>query len=291
MAWIELHQSLIRHPKVIRVSEALGVSRLTIVGHMAALWCWALDAKPDGGPLTDLDVRTGAEWVGRKDFTAALTDARFIDAGVDGLWLHNWPIYTGKLRDQRELRKQSNREAQTRRRERLSASSQRVVSADFDDSQHSTQPNPTQQNRTEPDPETEGSPLPPIDPETRAEARTVYDAMSSELGLHGVPAGWAESWLQTCKPALIIHAIGIAKERGKRSRAYVDGILNDPTFELPRQHQRASGNGSAPPDPEPRPLTAGEIAEYEAAAAWQREHPNRQIAVLEGALARERQSR
>jgi hypothetical protein len=147
MAWIELHQSLIRHPKVLRVAEQLGVPRVAVVGHMAALWCWALDAKPAGGPLTDLDIRAGAEWTSRKDFTEALAIAGFVDKDMEGFWLHDWDEYTGKLREQRELRKKSNRDSQRRRRERMSASSHADVSADIADSQQSTQPNQTIPNQ------------------------------------------------------------------------------------------------------------------------------------------------
>ena len=111
MAWIELHQSLVRHPKVLRVASRLRVSEEAVIGHMATLWCWALDAKPQGGPLTDLDVRAGANWKARSDIVSALIDARFLDEQDDGLWLHDWPEYAGRLIRQREMAKERARKA------------------------------------------------------------------------------------------------------------------------------------------------------------------------------------
>ena len=176
MAWIELHQSTIRHPKIIRAAATLGVSRLLIVGHLAALWCWALDAKPDGGPLTDLDIRTGAEWGERKDFTAALVDAGLLDAETDGLWIHDWDEYAGRLIRQRAMARDRARRSRGESPQRA-----RSVRAEF----ASTQPNPTQ-----PDPK--GS-LPAASPQKKPIKRvTVVDEAFIEemISKHSpVPAG------------------------------------------------------------------------------------------------------
>lgn len=111
MAWIELHQSLVRHPKVLRVSAALRVSEEAVIGHMATLWCWALDAKPQGGPLSALDVRAGSNWKARADIATALAEAGFLDERGDGYWLHDWTEYAGRLIRQREMAKQRARRA------------------------------------------------------------------------------------------------------------------------------------------------------------------------------------
>lgn len=160
MAWIEFHQALPRHPKTIRVARTLGIPRAQVCGHLAMLWCWALDACPDGGPLSSIDVITGAEWAGRKDFPAALLDASFLDERPSGLFLHDWDEYTQRLRDNRDRRRDANRDSQRRRRTRLAARASAAMSAldvltnddghddghrDIADNQHPTEP-----NRTEP---------------------------------------------------------------------------------------------------------------------------------------------
>jgi hypothetical protein len=140
MAWIELHQEVFRHPKVLRVAATLRVSNETAVGHIAALWCWALDAKPDGGPLGDIDIRAGANWSTRKDITAALLDAGLIDQHADGYWLHDWDDYAGRLLRQRAEAKERMRNVRARSTNVPERARTFMV----------TQQNRTEQNTTEP---------------------------------------------------------------------------------------------------------------------------------------------
>lgn len=48
MAWIELHQSLPQHRKLLALRDALGLRTPAAIGHMCLLWLWALDNAPDG---------------------------------------------------------------------------------------------------------------------------------------------------------------------------------------------------------------------------------------------------
>ena len=96
---------------MLRVAARLRVSEEAVIGHMATLWCWALDAKPQGGPLSPLDVRAGANWKARSDIVAALVEARLLDEEDDGLWLHDWTEYAGRLIRQREMAKARARKA------------------------------------------------------------------------------------------------------------------------------------------------------------------------------------
>lgn len=113
MAWIELHQSVHKHRKTLAVAEALHKSRHVIVGHLTELWCWALDAAPDGGPLTAKQVAEGASWPGKADvFASALTDAGYLEVHGNGTYhLHNWADYAGKLVSRRAANKQRMRDA------------------------------------------------------------------------------------------------------------------------------------------------------------------------------------
>ena len=116
MAWIELHQSLPQHRKLLALRDALGLRTPAALGHMCLLWLWALDNAPDGD-LSALPARQLAEicqFSERRagDLAVALRTSGFVDAD----WrLHDWGDYTGRLIDQRA----ASRERQRRRRARL----------------------------------------------------------------------------------------------------------------------------------------------------------------------------
>lgn len=106
MAWIELHQSVIKHRKTLAVAEALGKPRQLIVGHLSELWCWAIDAAPEGGPLSAQQLKEGAGWAGNAQrFADALCTAGYIDVTDCGYALHNWPDYAERLSQKRHANK------------------------------------------------------------------------------------------------------------------------------------------------------------------------------------------
>ena len=98
MAWIELHQSLPQHRKLLALRDALGLRTPAALGHMCLLWLWALDNAPDGD-LSALPARQLAEicqFSERRagDLAVALRTSGFVDAD----WrLHDWGDYTGRL--------------------------------------------------------------------------------------------------------------------------------------------------------------------------------------------------
>lgn len=120
--WIESHQHLRLHPKTRRAARLLGISRPALIGHLQCLWWWALDHAEDGdlSRFDALDIAEAADWDG--DETAlvdALTNcgpggsAGFLEGGgvvsdptrglkAEGLALHNWWTYAGKLIARRE---------------------------------------------------------------------------------------------------------------------------------------------------------------------------------------------
>jgi hypothetical protein len=97
MAWIESHQSLLNHRKTGRLARALGISKITAIGHLHVFWWWCLDNAPDGN-LTGIDaedIAEGAGWEGDPaEFIKALHFAGFLD---DGEGVHDWYEYAGKL--------------------------------------------------------------------------------------------------------------------------------------------------------------------------------------------------
>src|SRR5215831_9814779 len=154
MAWIESHQSLGHHRKTLQVAATLKVDRHKLIGHLQVLWWWGLDNADSTGKLGHVSTRAiaeAAEWPARDSdrFVHALTSAGFLEHDQEGFSLHDWYDYAGKLTDARVLRRESNRIAQSARRQRLR---QRTVSADSSASQQSTVPNPTGPDRTGPAP-------------------------------------------------------------------------------------------------------------------------------------------
>ncbi len=113
MAWIESHQALARHWKVIRLATALGIGKPQAIGHLHLLWWWAADYADDGNleKFTNPEITAAAEWAGDPDaFVKALQDACWLD----GKKLHDWEEYFGKVLHGRRR----NRDKQQRHRDR-----------------------------------------------------------------------------------------------------------------------------------------------------------------------------
>jgi hypothetical protein len=114
VAWLELHQSLTRHPKILAIARIMGWSRQQAIGTMADLWLWALDYAPDGR----LDVHGAAVVAAavdcdrENDFWNALMQTRLID---DDFRIHDWMEYAGKLKSARnaDAKRKRNTRAST----------------------------------------------------------------------------------------------------------------------------------------------------------------------------------
>ena len=103
MAYIEVHQELIDHPKIKRMSRMLGIHPMQAVGHVLGLWCWALDYALDGdvSRFDAMDLAEAARW---DDDPERLVKA-LVECGPGGAaglldpdWrLHDWRMYTAGL--------------------------------------------------------------------------------------------------------------------------------------------------------------------------------------------------
>jgi hypothetical protein len=159
MAYIQVHQSLGHHRKTLRMAARLKCDHHKLLGHLIDLWWWGLDnASPQGllGRVAPEELAIAAGWA-TKDagrFVEALLECGgdgqpgFLERSALGYMLHDWPDYAGKLNDQRALRRESNRRAQSARRQRLQTAD---VSADSQRSQHPTGPDLTGPDLTGPD--------------------------------------------------------------------------------------------------------------------------------------------
>lgn len=121
MAWIESHQALGRHPKLLKLAGALRVHRAQALGHLHYLWWWALDYAPTGdvSALSSAEIAAAAEWSGDVEKIAqALRESGWLDP--DGT-IHNWMLYAGKLIEQRQNEREKTRERVREYRERRNA--------------------------------------------------------------------------------------------------------------------------------------------------------------------------
>lgn len=114
MAWIEVHQTLDRHPKVLKVMKLLRISRFEAVGLMITLWLWCLDFAQDGD-LGRYDAEELAEAIGWRGDPVALVDALcaagLLDGEGESLTIHDWDDYAGRLIEKREANTKRMRDA------------------------------------------------------------------------------------------------------------------------------------------------------------------------------------
>lgn len=118
MAWIESHQALSRHRKTLALAALLKTDRHKVLGHLHELWWWGLDNADVNGLLGNVSDRVIAEAAGwtltnSGAFLAALVEAGFMDVGEDGLTLHDWYEYAGKLNERREENRERMRKKRT----------------------------------------------------------------------------------------------------------------------------------------------------------------------------------
>lgn len=154
MAWIESHQELRDHPKVVRLARLLDVHRTSAVGMLHFLWWWALDHAEDGD-LSDYeasDLAAACDWQGDPEvLVKALRDCGpgsregFLAVEGDRLVLHDWWQYAGKLVERRRAdrdRKRAGRNADPPEVPKTSTGRP----PDIAETAYVTVPNPTQPN-------------------------------------------------------------------------------------------------------------------------------------------------
>lgn len=137
MAWIESHQTLGRHPKLMRLAGKLRIHRAQAIGHLQYLWWWALDYAPTGdiSALAPAEISAASEWQGEPSlFQKSLIECGWLDS--DG-HIHDWMEYAGRLVEERK------RDAERKRMSRIASAGHPA-----DGGRTAPVPNPTQPNRT-----------------------------------------------------------------------------------------------------------------------------------------------
>ncbi len=179
MAWIQVHQQLKDHRKLLAAADELEIEPAHMLGLLTSFWLWALDNAPSGslGGISNRMIARAAQWNGSPDiFVEAMANAGLLDEANGGeLEIHDWYEYAGKLIDQREAEK--NRSKRRRAAAAASTSDDRrttagqAVDGTADDQKKTAgrvkQTRP-KQSRPEQTRETEGD-LPPS-PQTEAKA-------------------------------------------------------------------------------------------------------------------------
>lgn len=230
MAWIELHDTLPDHKKVLAVATALKADKDLIVGKLVRLWVWALNNREDGR-FSEQDVATIAEIMrfrGKpQKLITALLDARLLDYDGCNYMIHDWDERVGMLLAKREASRSQARDRQRRRRDRQRDASDTChadVTRDKTDCHAATVPKPY---HTDDDDDGE-------DDTARAYAEAERVVAASYRAAFGRDATTAEvaaisrTAVLNNKVAIIGHAIDLAAVFGVKAVVkYVNRIVRD----------------------------------------------------------------
>lgn len=178
MAWIESHQEVGRHPKTKKLARLLGVSLPAAVGHLHYLWWWTLDFAQDGTleKFDGYDLADAMQWDGDPNqLVEALISAGYIDDTEDGLVIHDWKDYAGKLLERRakdRARKRAASEAASSPQDfRGNSDGNDEESAETPSASFVTVPNSTLPNQTVHDSTLPNSTMTPPEAQTLQERR------------------------------------------------------------------------------------------------------------------------
>lgn len=97
MAWIESHQELETHPKLLRLCNLLQVKQPQAIGHLMCLWWWSLKYAEDGvlDRFDVADLLLACRYEGSEQvFIEAMTKSGFLDQNP--LKIHDWVRYAGQ---------------------------------------------------------------------------------------------------------------------------------------------------------------------------------------------------
>lgn len=99
MTWIQLDTTLFTHQKIIVAAEALDLPEVHVVGHLAALWSWAMDHAGDGIlPASSRVIARAAQYDGdAQAFVGVLVGVGLLDDRNGAYAIHDWVDYSGKL--------------------------------------------------------------------------------------------------------------------------------------------------------------------------------------------------
>lgn len=119
--WIELHDNLPDHPKIVKLAALTKMDRDLARAKLERLWLWALTNRLSGALsyddvllLTDVMRIKGDP---QKMVDALVTCGLLEDTG-DGYYIHDWDEHAGALIDRRERQRQQARERKRKSRDK-----------------------------------------------------------------------------------------------------------------------------------------------------------------------------
>lgn len=264
MAWIQVHQQLKDHRKLLAAADELEIEPAHMLGLLISFWLWALDNTPSGSldGISNRMIARAAQWNGAPDaFVDAMANAGLLDAGGDILEIHDWYEYTGKLIDQREAEK--NRSRRRRAAAASAADDLPATAGQTEDKAESDrgkaagrvkqstphQSTPKQSTPTKGDP----PPAPPTESKPDAQERRFaefWQQYPKKIGKKAAQASWKRLKPDMALFELIMQAIAAAKASEQWNRESGRFIPNPSTWlnqgrwddELP-----ASGTTFTPP--------------------------------------------
>lgn len=128
--WIQVYSNLIRHPKVTKLADKLGLSckdtspNVVAAGMLVSLWLWAAQNATEGdlSECSDRAIAEAAEYKKKPSvFVDALMDAKFLD---NDRKLHDWSEYAALLIDCNERQREQTRKRVAKHRARKKAQQQ-----------------------------------------------------------------------------------------------------------------------------------------------------------------------
>lgn len=213
MAYIESHQSLRNHKKLLRAASVWGMRRAEAIGYLHLLWWWAVDnIGPDGdlGDISDGELAMGADWPGDAElFAEGLRQAGFLDQTDGGRFLHDWMDYAGKYQARRAADRERARETYAARSSPAARDSRKSLARDSEETRSSnkktekTEKTDTSGHGDAADAATAGGEAvsPEQPPDTSAE-QSVLDAWNEAWS----PVPWPQKKRMTDKRRSHIHA-------------------------------------------------------------------------------------
>lgn len=98
--YVPLYADSVRHPKIRKASKLLGIKPVHMLGHMVALWTWCIEYAQQGfiEGHDNVEIALAAAWEGESDeFVGVITNVGLLDKTDDGLHVHDWPEYGGRI--------------------------------------------------------------------------------------------------------------------------------------------------------------------------------------------------
>lgn len=101
--WMKLYTNSRSHPKILVLASECGICQAQALGHICALWTWAMEYAPDGD-VTKYTVpqveELGCLWNGEPGalYNCLITVGLLSDNGNGGICIHDWEPYSGSHR-------------------------------------------------------------------------------------------------------------------------------------------------------------------------------------------------